>query len=203
MANQFSLGAVLDKFRGTQGADQTTKIASEEGEATEKVAEEEAPKEEKEEKAEKAEDAGGEKVAAEEPKELTDADVLKGIAKEAAEVEKTAQEKEASEFGKLFAHSFMEELEMEGTVKQASEAAYNATMETVQDTDLHVKLASVYDEARELTHMTLIEKSAYDETCNVLTKHAEDQANEHLPNMLLGVTKEAYDNTIEALGYEA
>ena len=52
MANQFSLGAVLDKFRGTQGADQTTKIASEEGEATEKVAEEEAPKEEKAEKAE-------------------------------------------------------------------------------------------------------------------------------------------------------
>lgn len=186
MTKQFSLGAVLDKFRSTQGATNTTKTATDK--EVEKVAGAEDP-------AEKAEEPV-EKVA--EAEELTDAAVLKGIAKEAAEVEKVAQDKEASEFGKLFAHSFMEELEIQGTIKEASESAYNATMETVHEMDMHVKLASIYDEARELTHLSLIEKSAYDVTCDTLTKHAEEQ----LPTMLLTTTKEAYDNTLEALGYE-
>src|SRR6056297_2514573 len=56
-----------------------------------------------------------EKTAEEAPTDVgssdsADAEVLKGIAKEAMDAEAGAMQKEAGEFGKLFAHSFIQEV---------------------------------------------------------------------------------------------
>jgi len=183
MTKQFSLSSILDKFKDAH--DTVDKVASEE------VVEAAAPIEKVAEVTEVAE--------VESVKELSDADVLKGIAKEASDAERSATTKEASEFGKLFAHSFMEELEMEGTIKQASEGAYAATIQALQEADLNEKLASVFDEANYNTKMALIESSSYTSTCEALEKQASDDFMNELPMMLLGATQEAYDHTIQVL----
>jgi hypothetical protein len=131
--------------------------------------------------------------------ESADAEVLKGIAKEAMEKEAASMQKEASEFGKLFAHSFIQEVEQDSLVKQAHAAAYQNTMDTLEEMVLTEKLAQVGDEARINTLLHLTKTSAYNETVDTLEKIAAEKFAGDLPLILAGITQEAYDETVKVL----
>jgi hypothetical protein len=189
---QLTLSNVLSKFQ--EGLEKEAEEAAETPVSTEEDTAVQTPPEK-----DKAGEQEDKKVpvekAAADTKTETDADVLKGIAKEAAESEETNLKKEAGEFGRLFAQSFMEELEVENMVKQASEDAYAATVGVIQEMDFQEKLASVYDEARQMTSEAVIEKSAYDTTCAAIEKLAAEAVTVQLSS----ITKEAYDLTVETV----
>jgi hypothetical protein len=196
MDKKLTLSSVLEKFRGEQEKEASdtedtkldTKDTKAEDEATEKVAEE-------------AEGKDSEKVAEEEgtKAETTDADVLKGIAKEAADAEDSLLKKEAGEFGKLFARSFLEEVDTHATVKQAADNAYAATVDAVNDMAFQEKLAEVQEDAYKVTCAAIVKNSAYTATVDSLKKEAADEFEGNLPMNLAAITQSAYDNTVKAL----
>jgi hypothetical protein len=204
MDKKLTLSSVLEKFRGehekeasdAEDAKLDTKDIPVDDNAPEKVAEE-AEGKDAEKVAEEATDTDTEKVAEDDDAktETTDADVLKGIAKEAADNEDSLLKKEAGEFGKLFAQSFIDEVDTHAAIKQASDDAYAATVDTVNDMAFQEKLAEVQDEAYQATCAAIVQNSAYTTTVDSLQKEAGD----NLPMDLAGVTQSAYDNTMKAL----
>lgn len=194
MEKKLSLSSVLDQFRGAQ-----EKQAGD----TESVTNEPAIKEPvtKEPITKEAAEPVTEPVTKEASnvKETVDADVLKGIAKEAAENESLTLQKEATEFGKIFAKSVLEELELNNVIKQASDAAYTATVEVLEQIGMQDKLAAITKEAHDNTLVHLAETQSFNITRQTLQKDAAEKFASELPAILMSTTQEAYDLTVGAL----
>lgn len=131
--------------------------------------------------------------------DTADAEALKGIAKEAMDAEAATMQKEAGEFGKLFAHSFIQEVEQDSMVKQAHDIAYQNTIDALENIVLTEKLAEVATDARITTLVHLAKTAAYNETINTLEKAASAKFAGDLPLVLAGITQEAYDETVKVL----
>lgn len=131
--------------------------------------------------------------------DTVDAEALKGIAKEAMDAEAATMQKEAGEFGKLFAHSFIQEVEQDSMVKQAHDIAYQNTIDTLENIVLTEKLAEVASDARITTLVHLVKTAAYNETIDTLEKAASAKVAGDLPLVLAGITQEAYDETVKVL----
>lgn len=118
-------------------------------------------------------------------------DALKSIAKQAQDTEASALEKDASEFGKIFADSFLETLNERAEVSAIQKEAYDITMS---------KIAEVNDVVDEDTY-TAIVKEAYDMTIEAtkvdLQKVAETE--EISEDTLNQIIKEAYDLTMNSV----
>jgi len=194
MEKKLSLSSVLDQFRGAQ-----EKQAGD----TESVTNEPAIKEPvtKEPITKEAAEPVTEPVTKEasDVKETVDADVLKGIAKEAAENESLTLQKEATEFGKIFAKSVLEELELNNVIKQASDAAYTATVEVLEQIGMQDKLVAITKEAHDNTLVHLAETQSFNITRQTLQKDAAEKFASELPAILMSTTQEAYDLTVGAL----
>jgi len=194
MEKKLSLSSVLDQFRGAQ-----EKQAGD----TESVTNEPAIKEPvtKEPITKEAAEPVTEPVTKEASnvKETVDADVLKGIAKEAAENESLTLQKEATEFGKIFAKSVLEELELNNVIKQASDAAYTATVEVLEQIGMQDKLVAITKEAHDNTLVHLAETQSFNITRQTLQKDAAEKFASELPAILMSTTQEAYDLTVGAL----
>lgn len=138
-------------------------------------------------------------VTTEVPADTADAEALKGIAKEAMDAEAATMQKEAGEFGKLFAHSFIQEVEQDSMVKQAHDIAYQNTIDALENIVLTEKLAEVAADARITTLVHLVKTAAYNETIDILEKAASAKLAGDLPLVLAGITQEAYDETVKVL----
>lgn len=84
-------------------------------------------------------------------------DILKQVAEEAAEMEEDLIQKEASEFGRLFADSVYDELQ-----KKAEEDEF--VTKVAEETYSNLMLEDVSNEAYQLSELAHIEKQAYDES---------------------------------------
>lgn len=180
--NQLSLGNILENFKKAQeGSEEVTKTAAAAvvDKATEKVT-----------------DEGTTKTATQkENKDTADVSALKKIAEDAVAKEGKLMEKEAEEFGTLFAHSFMQELEKTAQVEEVYKGAYQATTQAFENAALQEKLAEVQDEA----YYNTISDIAGRQTYLITQQHLVEKTAGELPLALAGVTQEAYDNTLEAL----
>lgn len=114
---------------------------------------------------------------------------LKEIAKTASEQNEKNMTKEAEEFGKIFAHSFMQELQTSSDLEKAASEAYEAMTEKIASE----QLTQVYDEAYMQSMAKVAGEFAYKEA----EKHL--QLSDQDINNLLEITKEAYQVTGDAL----
>lgn len=101
---------------------------------------------------------------------------LKAIAKTASENSEIAMHKEAEEFGRIFAHSFMEEMEKKAQDQEEYSNILKQAYEVMDGELMTEKLASVFNEAYELGSFRLMSEQSYEKTAEVLNsleKNAE------------------------------
>lgn len=110
-------------------------------------------------------------------------DVLKSIAKQAAEKEEEALEKDASEFGKIFANSFIDEVNTRSEIETIRNQAYDITMQKVAE------------EAVDPEMTEKIVKEAYDITMQKIAEY-DNTISEDVYNSII---KEAYDLTMNSI----
>jgi hypothetical protein len=137
-------------------------------------------------------------------KEAADAvEGLKAIAKTASENSTASMQKEAQEFGKLFAHAVMDEMEKAADTQElfskTAQQAYN-----VMDSELfQVKLAQVFEEAYNLTSFDLINAEAYEKTASHIKKVAAESDVETDIEPMKDLIKNAYEITQQLIDNNA
>lgn len=127
---------------------------------------------------------------------------LKAIAKTASENSEKAMEKEAQEFGRLFAHAVIEEMEKNAQEQDEMAKVAARAYEVMENELFQVKLAQVFEEAYTLAGMKCISSEAYEKTASALKTTAGSQeaiSAAHEMEQLKGVVKQAYDLTQEYL----
>lgn len=179
----------------------------------EKTAQEAEP-ESQEKTAEKTTESESQEKTAEETGELSSEAVtsLKEIAKTASEQNEHDMTKEASEFGRIFAHSFMQELQLNSDLEKSASEAYQAMQEKVAEQ----QLTQVYDEAYMQSMAKVAGEAAYAEAARQMNLQPgvedalnhEDQGSEETKlaeedvQALTELVKEAYQATSEYLADE-
>lgn len=134
---------------------------------------------------------------------------LKAIAKTASENHSNAMVKEAQEFGKVFAHSFMNEMNKTAQANEEFEYLTKQAYEVTETALLQGTMEQVFEEAKDATTIKVAEQLSYNATTEALsyldkTAEANAFANEQreqdvLVEDLKGVVKQAYDLTEQVL----
>jgi len=219
--NKLSLSKVLEEFNKTleKSAESESKVSKEEAsadiqddtndDAVEKVEKVEKKKPvdsedavEEKEKTEKKKPVDSEDAVekAEKGDEKTaTADTLKEIAKTAAEKSEASMVKEAEEFGRLFAHTVMGEMEKIARENEEYGLLEKQAYDLMNEQLFMDKLAQVYDEAYGLGSEYLIQKEAYDKTASYVEKTAEKGDVAAMSEMAESIIKEAYELTQQLL----
>lgn len=109
---------------------------------------------------------------------------LKAIAKTAQAREMSALEKEASEFGHIFAHTVASDLAEQSNIVELTNNAYTATMNKIAEENNEVQEA--YDN---------MVKEAYELTMQKVAAAEEEE----MAQLLDGISKEAFDLTVEKI----
>lgn len=133
-------------------------------------------------------------------------DALKTIAKQAQEKESSALEKDASEFGKIFADSFLSELEERAEFGTLQKNAYDMTLQKVAEEELPEMFENITKEAYDITMAKVAEVSEdiNEDTYNSIIKEAYDITMSTLDESstlkdLEEITKVAYEYTLNQI----
>ena len=136
-----------------------------------------------------------------ETKVASDGDIvsgLKAMAKTASENSSRLMEKEAQEFGKLFAHSVISEFQKVAEEQEVMSKTAQQAYEVMDSEIFRSKLATVFDEAYTMAGINLVQKEAYTKTASMLAvteKNAEAINAVSTINYAKDIVKEAYDMT--------
>lgn len=137
----------------------------------------------------------------------TAVDALKSIAKQAQDNEASALEKDASEFGKIFADSFLEEVNTRSEVASIQKQAYDITLQKIAEESggTDEMYESITKEAYDITLKKVAEEdNISEEVLNDIIKEAYDLTMSNIDETkvldeLTEITKVAYQFTLDAV----
>ena len=140
---------------------------------------------------------------AEKKEKTATADSLKAIAKTASENSEKAMTKEAEEFGRLFAHTVMDEMEKVARENEEYDSLVKQAYELMSDQIFMDKLAHVYEEAYGVGTEYLIRSEAYTKTAGLIEKTAKNADAVNVSESAEAIIKEAYEMTQRHLDQRA
>ena len=134
-------------------------------------------------------------------------DTLKAIAKHANEKETAALEKDASEFGRIFADSFLDEINTRSEISTIQKQAYDITLQKVAEgNEAPEMMENIVKEAYDITMQKIAEQDSTlpEDTYNAIIKEAYDLTMNSVDEStvldeLSEITKVAYQHTMDQI----